>query len=75
MDMITVKNNSSQYRLFLSADASLPLIYLTDKNKQSPLTAPGFCMLLNCLPGRTSLTELTIPEICLMLSTIVSSCL
>lgn len=44
--LITVKNNSSQYRLFLSADASLPLIYLTEKSKQSPLTAPGFCMLL-----------------------------
>lgn len=44
--LITVKNNSNQYRLLLSADASLPLIYLTSKNKQSPLTAPGFCMLL-----------------------------
>ena len=44
--LITIKNNSSQYRLLLSADASLPLIYLTDKNKQSPMTAPGFCMLL-----------------------------
>ncbi|MCH5256075.1 MAG: NFACT family protein [Lachnospiraceae bacterium] len=44
--LITIKNNSSQYRLLISADASLPLIYLTDKNKQSPMTAPGFCMLL-----------------------------
>ncbi|MDE5597961.1 MAG: NFACT family protein, partial [Lachnospiraceae bacterium] len=44
--LITIKNNSSQYRLLLSADASLPLIYLTDKNKQSPMIAPGFCMLL-----------------------------
>lgn len=44
--VITVKNNSNQYRLFLSADASLPLAYLTEVNKQAPLTAPGFCMLL-----------------------------
>lgn len=44
--LLTIKNNSSQYRLLLSADASLPLIYLTDKNKQSPMSAPGFCMLL-----------------------------
>lgn len=44
--LITVKNNSNQYRLFVSADASLPLIYLTETNKQAPLTAPGFCMLL-----------------------------
>lgn len=33
-------------KLLMSADASLPLIYLTDTNKQSPLTAPAFCMLL-----------------------------
>lgn len=44
--VITVKNNSNQYRLFMSADASLPLIYLTEVNKQAPLTAPSFCMLL-----------------------------
>lgn len=44
--LLTIKNNSSQYRLLLSADASLPLVYLTDTNKPSPMTAPGFCMLL-----------------------------
>lgn len=35
-----------QVRLLLSASPSLPLIYLTDSNKTSPLTAPNFCMLL-----------------------------
>lgn len=44
--LLTIKNNGNQYRLLLSADASLPLVYLTEKNKPSPLTAPGFCMLL-----------------------------
>lgn len=44
--MLTVKNNRSQYRLTISSNASLPLIYLTDENKPSPATAPGFCMLL-----------------------------
>ncbi|MCI8308174.1 MAG: fibronectin/fibrinogen-binding protein [Lachnospiraceae bacterium] len=34
------------YRLMISANASLPLIYITDENKPSPLNAPGFCMLL-----------------------------
>ena len=34
------------YKLFLSADASLPLVYLTENNKPNPLTAPNFCMLL-----------------------------
>lgn len=44
--MLTVKINGGQKRLFISAGASLPLIYLTELNKPSPLTAPGFCMLL-----------------------------
>lgn len=44
--MLTIKVNGGQKRLFISASASLPLIYLTENNKQSPLTAPGFCMLL-----------------------------
>ncbi len=44
--LLTVKNHGSQYRLLISADASLPLIYLTQQNKQAPMTAPNFCMLL-----------------------------
>lgn len=44
--IITIKNQRKQYRLFLSASASLPLIYLTETNKPSQLTAPNFCMLL-----------------------------
>ena len=44
--LLTIKNEGRQYRLMMSADASLPLIYLTQENKKSPLTAPGFCMLL-----------------------------
>lgn len=44
--ILTIKNNSCQYRLLMSANASLPLLYLTESNKPSPLTAPGFCMLL-----------------------------
>ena len=35
-----------QEKLVLSADASLPLAYLTDESKASPMTAPNFCMLL-----------------------------
>lgn len=44
--LLTIKNNSEQYRLIISSDASLPLLYLTDENKKSPMTAPNFCMLL-----------------------------
>ena len=44
--LISVKNNSENYRLLISADASLPLLYLTDINKQSPITAPNFCLVM-----------------------------
>ena len=44
--ILTIKGSCGQKRLFISADASLPLIYFTESNKPSPLTAPGFCMLL-----------------------------
>ncbi len=44
--ILTIKGGCGQKRLFLSASASLPLIYFTESNKPSPLTAPGFCMLL-----------------------------
>lgn len=44
--LLTIKNHGGQYRLLISADASLPLIYLTNRNKQAPMTAPNFCMLL-----------------------------
>ena len=44
--ILTVKNNKEQFKVLISANPSLPLIYITSINKQSPLTAPGFCMLL-----------------------------
>ncbi len=44
--LLTFKGPKGQYRLLLSAGASLPLIYLTQANKPSPMTAPNFCMLL-----------------------------
>jgi predicted ribosome quality control (RQC) complex YloA/Tae2 family protein len=44
--LLTIKQPDGQYRLFISAEGSLPLIYLTEANKPSPMTAPNFCMLL-----------------------------
>lgn len=44
--LFTVKNNRETLRLTISANASLPLVYFTEINKPSPLTAPNFCMLL-----------------------------
>lgn len=44
--LLALKTPDGMKRLYISASASLPLIYLTDMNKPSPMTAPGFCMLL-----------------------------
>lgn len=44
--LFTIKNNGTAFRLLASANASLPLIYFTETNKPSPMTAPNFCMLL-----------------------------
>lgn len=44
--LLTIKTVNGMKRLYISASASLPLIYLTNENKPSPMTAPGFCMLL-----------------------------
>ena len=44
--LLTVKNNKIAHKLMISAGASLPLVYLTQENKISPVTAPNFCMLL-----------------------------
>lgn len=44
--LFTLKGSNGQFRLAMSASASLPFLYLTDSNKPSPLTAPNFCMVL-----------------------------
>ena len=44
--LLTIKGNRENFRLLISANASLPLLYFTETNKPSPLTAPNFCMLL-----------------------------
>ena len=43
---LTVRVEKNQYKLLISAGASLPLMYITENSKVSPLTAPNFCMLL-----------------------------
>ena len=44
--LLTIKTNNGLKRLVMSASASLPLLYITDNNKPSPMNAPNFCMLL-----------------------------
>lgn len=59
--LLTIKNQRVQHRLLISASASLPLIYLTQNNKPSPLTAPNFCMLLRKHIGSGKITAVTQP--------------
>ena len=61
--LLTIKNNRESYRLFISASASLPLIYLTDHNRQSPMTAPNFCMLLRKHIGSGRIVSITQPSL------------
>ena len=61
--LLTIKNNAARYRLLLSASASLPLVYLTEKNKNAPMTAPGFCMLLRKHLGGGRITAVTQPSL------------
>ena len=61
--LIAVKNNRETYRLQISASASLPLIYLTENNKPSPLTAPNFCMLLRKHIGSARILSITQPDV------------
>lgn len=44
--LFTLKGPNGQFRLAMSASASLPFLYLTETNKPSPMTAPNFCMVL-----------------------------
>ena len=48
--LFTLKGSKGQFRLAMSASASLPFLYLTGTNKPSPLTAPNFCMVLRKQP-------------------------
>lgn len=59
--LLTVKVSGGQKRLLISAGASLPFLYLTGNNKPSPMTAPGFCMLLRKHIQNGRITAITQP--------------
>ena len=61
--LLTIKTNDGQRRLLISADASLPLIYLTDANKPAPMTAPNFCMLLRKHIGGGRIVDIRQPKL------------
>ena len=59
--LFTIKSQKNTYRLLISASASLPLLYFTEKNKPSPLTAPNFCMLLRKHIGSARIVSISQP--------------
>lgn len=59
--LLTLKSPGGQKRLYISASASLPLIYLTEENKPGPMTAPNFCMLLRKHIGNGRITGISQP--------------
>lgn len=60
--ILTIKGQAREsYKLLLSAGAGLPLIYLTQQNKPSPLTAPNFCMLLRKHLNNSKILDITQP--------------
>ena len=59
--LFTFKSSKGQKRLYISASASLPLMYLTEENKPSPMTAPNFCMLLRKHIANGRITAITQP--------------
>lgn len=61
--LLTIKTPAGQRKLYISASASLPLIYLTDENKPSPMTAPNFCMLLRKHIGNGRITSISQPKL------------
>lgn len=61
--LLTLKTKSGQKRLCISADASLPLIYLIQNNKPSPMTAPNFCMLLRKHIQNGRITDISQPQL------------
>ena len=61
--ILTIKSNKDQYRLQISAGASLPLMYITSGTKQSPMTAPNFCMLLRKHISNGRIIDITQPSL------------
>lgn len=59
--LLTIRQPTAQKRLLISAGASLPLIYLTETNKPSPMTAPSFCMLLRKHLQNGRITDISQP--------------
>jgi len=62
--LISIKGQDRvNYKLFLSAGAGMPLIYLTENTKANPMTAPNFCMLLRKHLNNGKILDITQPSL------------
>ena len=59
--LMTFGTASGAVKVLFSANASLPLLYITEDNKTAPLQAPNFCMLLRKLIGSARVVSVTQP--------------
>lgn len=64
---LVVKNKINETnlteRLIISVNAGLPMIYISEKNKDNPSTAPNFCMLLRKHIGNGRIKSISQPKL------------
>lgn len=61
--LLTIKTSEGNFKLLISANASLPFAYLTDESIASPMTAPSFCMLLRKHISSGRIVDITQPSL------------
>ncbi|MBO4415674.1 MAG: NFACT family protein [Lachnospiraceae bacterium] len=61
-ELILTIHGDRNYKLLLSANASLPLAYLTESGKEAPLQSPAFCMLLRKYIGSARILDIYQPN-------------
>lgn len=60
-ELVLSIKNYDQFKLFISASAALPLIYITESTKPNPMSAPNFCMLLRKHLNSARILKITQP--------------
>ncbi len=58
---ITIKGYNGQTKLYISCNASLPIVYIADSLPPAPMQAPAFCMLLRKHLGNGRLIKVDQP--------------
>ena len=57
-----IDNENTTSRVVMSASASIPLVYISNAQKENPDTAPNFCMLLRKHIGNGRIVDIFQPE-------------